>query len=148
MISDPRFAEGDAVLIVKLRKVGVVVEVLAHDRYRVAISSVTILCKASELAASSERPKPKTAVPEYLKPRRTPPPSTIDLHGLTVDEATRKLEVWLSDVIMAGLHQVKVVHGLGSGRLQNATHELLRRVPTVRAFKVSEFNPGETDVYL
>jgi DNA mismatch repair protein MutS2 len=107
-----------------------------------------MICKALELSASSERPKPKQEVPAHLQPRRTPPPATIDLHGLTVDEATRKLEVWLSEAIMAGLHQLKVVHGLGSGRLQDATHALLRRVPTVRAFKVSDFNPGETDVYL
>jgi DNA mismatch repair protein MutS2 len=147
-MNQPRFAEGDAVFVTKLGKVGLVIEVLTHGRYRVAISSVTTICDGSEITASSARPKPKAEIPAHLQPRKTIPPSTIDLHGLTVDEATRKLEVWLSEVIMAGLHQAKVIHGLGSGRLQVATHALLRKVPTVRAFKVSDFNPGETDVYL
>lgn len=147
-MESPRFAEGDAVLVVKLGRIGLVVELLPRRRYRVALSSATMICKGSELTASSQRPKPKEEIPAHLQPRRTPPPSTIDLHGLTVDEATRKLEVWLSEAIMAGLHQVKVIHGLGSGRLQDATHALLKRVPTVRAFRVSDFNPGETDVYL
>jgi DNA mismatch repair protein MutS2 len=147
-MSEGRFCEGDCVLVAKLRKSGTVVEVLANNTYRVALASITVLCRHSELSPSTDIPKAPEPIPSHLQPRRSAPPATLDLHGLTVDEATRKLEVWLSEVIMAGMHQVKVVHGLGTGKLQDATHAVLRRVPTVRAFRVSDYNPGETHIYL
>jgi DNA mismatch repair protein MutS2 len=147
-MSESRFREGDFVIVNKLRRPGVVVELLGHKTYRIAFAGITILCKEAGLSPSSDAPAPKEPTPPHLQVRSPKPPAALDLHGLTVDEATRKLEVWLSKVIMAGVTQVTIVHGIGSGRLQSATHALLKRIPAIRAFRVSESNPGETRVYL
>jgi DNA mismatch repair protein MutS2 len=67
---------------------------------------------------------------------------------LTVDEAIRKLDQWLDSVVLSDLYQAKVIHGLGTGRVQSAVHEYLRRIKAVRHFKINEWNAGETDIYL
>lgn len=149
-MSTHRFREGDVVQVSTLRKVGTVIETLHGGSYRVAVGPLTIVCKASELSPGprNETPRPaKKLLVQQARPS-SKPSTTLDLHGLTVDEATRRLEQWLSDVIVAGVSQVKVVHGLGTGRVQRACHELLSRLPVVRAFRVNDANPGETDVYL
>jgi len=42
----------------------------------------------------------------------------IDLHRLTVDEAIPKLDDFLHTAFQAGLYQVWVIHGKGSGILR------------------------------
>jgi DNA mismatch repair protein MutS2 len=141
------YREGEIVHVKPLRKDGTVCEVLGGKRYRVAVGSMVLACSADDLTTPNGRPAERTSAPVNL-PKVSPPPESIDLHGLTVDEAIRKLSAWLDRATLAGLSHVKVIHGLGSGRVQRAVHEQLAAMPTIRHFKINEWNPGETDVYL
>jgi DNA mismatch repair protein MutS2 len=58
------------------------------------------------------------------------------------------LDSWLDAVILSDLYHVKVVHGLGTGRVQRAVHERLQNFKAVRRFAINQHNAGETDVYL
>ena len=49
----------------------------------------------------------------------------IYLRHLTVDEALLKLDKYLNDAFMAGLYQVRIVHGKGTGTLRQAVREQL-----------------------
>lgn len=145
------FAKGQHVSVLRLKRSGTIVDCLGGNRYLVALGSLTVSCSTSELTpvlGSPATSPTSTKASVTITPVVAKPPATIDLHGLTVAEASRRLETWLSQVIVAGLHQVKVIHGLGTGRLQEATHNILRSVSTVRSFRVNEWNPGETDVFL
>jgi DNA mismatch repair protein MutS2 len=143
------FAIGDAVFVVSLKKAGLVTEVLRGDSYRVTVGSLSMVVTRGDL---TEAPSSKECASERVSFPRIPKGSrvstTIDLHGLTVDEAVRKLESWLNECIIAGHGAVKVVHGLGSGKVQRAAHETLQRYSAVRAFRINDLNPGETDVYI
>jgi len=44
----------------------------------------------------------------------------LHLRRLTVDEALIKLDRCLNDAFMAGRHQVRVIHGKGTGKLRQA----------------------------
>jgi DNA mismatch repair protein MutS2 len=147
-MSAQRFNEGDGVHIISLKKEGVVQTVLGGGKYRVAIGSLTLTCAGRDLIpTSSPRPLPTTTPPTRTTtyPR---PPQSLDLHGLTVDEAIRKLDAWLDAVILSDLSHVKVIHGLGTGRVQRAVHERLQSFKAVKRYAINQFNPGETDVYL
>jgi DNA mismatch repair protein MutS2 len=144
---------GTPVTVKKLRQTGVITAVLSGRRLRVLIGSLSITCGRDEVdpvPASKKGAKPrKASTPLRLKrPPGAPPSSTLDLHGLTVAEATRKLESWLDRVILADLSHVKVIHGLGSGKIQRAVHDSLAAISAVRHFQVNNSNPGETDIYL
>ncbi len=54
---------------------------------------------------------------------------TIDLHGLTVDEALRRLQ---GPLYSNRFRSIRVVHGRGSGALKNAVRAALRDCPLVR----------------
>ena len=144
-----QFREGDTVTIVALKKDGVISEVLGGGKYRVAVSSLQFTCSAKELLPSQPAaPRPRLTEQKVLMKNQPRPPQTLDLHGLTVDEAIRKLDQWLDSVVLSDLYQVKVVHGLGTGRVQAAVHQHLRSIKAVRNFKINEWNAGETDIYL
>jgi DNA mismatch repair protein MutS2 len=144
----PVFQVGDPVTIRTLKKSGIVVEQLGSGSYRVAVGSLIYKASQADLErAVAQKPKDQGGVVATTA-RRSSVASSLDLHGLTVAEAVSKLEIWLNDAIVSGHKQVKVIHGLGSGRVQQATHEALSRYPAVRAFRVNDANPGVTDVYI
>lgn len=72
---------------------------------------------------------------------------SLDLHGRSVEQALHEIEYFISDAVMANLGQVEIIHGLGSGKVQRATHGFLKKCGVVRAFKLKEGNPGTTVVF-
>ena len=70
----------------------------------------------------------------------------INILGCTVDEGVFKLEKYLDDVMIAGLENVRIVHGKGTGALRKGIHDYLRRQPFVKSFKLAELGEGDTGV--
>ena len=140
--------EGASVVVKALKKIGVVEAVLGGGKYRVAVGSLKITCSERELEASSTPPSSSPPGTPATRASRPKPSSSLDLHGMRVDDAIRKLDQWLDDVILSELSFVKVVHGFGTGRVQEAVHRHLATLKVVRHFRINDRNPGETDVYL
>lgn len=65
----------------------------------------------------------------------------IHLRAKRAEEAEEELIKFLDEAVLAGLHQVRIVHGKGEGILRKLTHELLRKYRDVRSFRDGE--PGE-----
>jgi DNA mismatch repair protein MutS2 len=65
----------------------------------------------------------------------------LHLLGRTTDEARDLVEAYLDDAFLAGLAQVRLVHGKGTGALRKAVRELLATHPLVETFRDGE--PGE-----
>ena len=73
----------------------------------------------------------------------TPSPSSeVHLRHLTVDEALLKLNKYLNDAFMAGLWQVRVVHGKGTGTLRLAAHRALAKHPLVKSYRLGGYGEG------
>jgi len=72
----------------------------------------------------------------------TTPPNEVHLRRLTIDEALIKLDQFLHDAFMAGLYQVRVVHGKGTGTLRQAVREKLARHPLVKSYRPGEYGEG------
>ena len=76
----------------------------------------------------------------------SPPSGEIHLRRLTVDEALIKLDKYLNDAFMAGLWQVRVVHGKGTGTLRLETHRTLARHPLVKSYRLGGYGEGGVGV--
>jgi DNA mismatch repair protein MutS2 len=72
---------------------------------------------------------------------RTIPPE-IHLIGRTTDEARDLLEKYLDDAFLAGLAQVRIIHGKGTGALRRAVEELLVSHPLVTSHRTGESHEG------
>ena len=62
------------------------------------------------------------------------------------DEAESALQKFLDRALLAGLNQVEIIHGKGTGALQKLTQEVLRTTPGVRSFHYENFDSGGTGV--
>lgn len=147
------FHAGDPVHIVAFGK-GVVREVRNAGRYLVEVKGRSMVVDANQLTPVEKRKRglksaiaePSLDIPEGLA--RGHAPASLDLHGKTVHEAVAALDSFLNDAILAGLAEVRVIHGRSGGRLKAAVHSRLEVLPPVREFRVDSANPGVTVVSL
>ena len=65
---------------------------------------------------------------------------------MTVDEALFKLDRYLNDAFMAGLYQVRVIHGKGTGTLRQAVRRQLTGHPLVKSYRPGDYGEGEAGV--
>jgi DNA mismatch repair protein MutS2 len=68
--------------------------------------------------------------------------SSLDLRGARVDEALDALGRYLDDASLAGMDQVTIIHGLGTGALRDAVREVAGSHPLVRSFRAGERGEG------
>ena len=68
--------------------------------------------------------------------------SSLDLRGARVDEALEALSRYLDDAALAGLDQVPIIHGLGTGALRDAVRAQPRDHPLVKSFRAGERGEG------
>ncbi len=64
------------------------------------------------------------------------------LRRLTIDEALLKLDKYLDDAFMAGLYQVRIVHGKGTGALRQVARQQLAKHPLVKSFRPGGYGEG------
>ena len=68
--------------------------------------------------------------------------SSLDLRGARVDEALEALSRYLDDASLAGLEQVTIIHGLGTGALRDAVRAQAGSHPLVKSFRAGERGEG------
>jgi len=66
----------------------------------------------------------------------------LDLHRLTVDEALYRCDSFLHEAYSAGLYQVIIVHGKGTGTLRDAVRSYLSQHPLVRSYRYGRTGEG------
>jgi DNA mismatch repair protein MutS2 len=73
---------------------------------------------------------------------RTSPDNELRLRHLTVDEALPRLDKYLHDAYMAGLIQVRIIHGKGTGTLRQTVRKELKKHPLVKSFRPGGYGEG------
>jgi DNA mismatch repair protein MutS2 len=152
MTGSRHFVVGDHVHVASIGK-GIVREVRNGGRYLIDVKGRHMVATEGQMtpaAARSTHPAERVDDPASShEVTAGPRPSvTIDLHGLTADEAVAALDTSLNDAILAGTAEVRVIHGRSGGRLKAAVHARLKALPVVRSFRIDETNRGVTLVAL
>ena len=143
--SKKRLKPGDKVLIASLNQKGYILEV---DQDQIALIEVGIMktkVKLSDLVPIEEENAPKkTYGRKDVRSKAKTIKSSIDLRGMTSDEAILTVEKFIDDSMLANLAQVTIIHGKGTGTLRQAIHQLLKRNKYVDEYRIGNYNEGGT----
>lgn len=69
-----------------------------------------------------------------------------DVRGLALDEALGEVDQYLDEAVLAGLHEVTIVHGKGTGILRDGIQRHLKTYPQVQSFRRGKYGEGEEGV--
>ena len=148
--------EGQEVMVVSLMQTGIVtklpdkngiVEVrMGIMPMKVSLSDLQKVDEApSVTTGKANKTKQKGKVSYNIQKTSTISPE-VDVRGLMVDEAWPVVDKYLDDAYLAGLKQVMIIHGKGTGALRTAIMQRLRRHPHVEAQRPGTFGEGEMGV--
>lgn len=70
----------------------------------------------------------------------------LDLRGERYEEAQHRVDKYLDDAFLAGLNEVEIVHGKGTGALREAVEEVLEKSNHVEDFRLGRQREGGTGV--
>jgi DNA mismatch repair protein MutS2 len=146
---------GETVFVTSLNQRGTV-ETAPDSRGEVELQMGTVKLRVPltdlrrlPAAEGSQPPGPPSGAPGLEKALAVS--ASLDLRGLRAEDAVAELDKYLDDATLAGLTQVTVIHGKGTGALRQAVRDHLSRHPEVVAFRLggeSEGGSGATIVEL
>ncbi len=110
---------------------------LEGDGPRIVVPSDDVDVVPEPLAGPAERDHGAEELRRRAAGRVAP---SIDLHGERVEAALERLSGYVDEALLAGLDEVRIVHGIGTGALRRAVREWLAQHPHVRGSR-----PGRRD---
>ena len=70
----------------------------------------------------------------------------LDVRGMLVDEANIIVDRYLDDAYNAGLGEVNIIHGKGTGALRAGIQAFLKRHPLVKGYRMGSYGEGDAGV--
>ena len=140
---------GDSVLIVNLNQKGTVVTPPNKDgeaiiqagimKINVHVSNMKLLNEQAIEIHKFESGRSGMNKAKSISPQ-------IDIRGTTVDDAVQELGKFLDDAAIAGLSEVTIVHGKGTGVLRSGVQQYLKSNRHVKSFRLGKYGEGESGV--
>ncbi len=138
---------GDSVEIVHLKTKGTVLS-LPDNKGEVQIQAGIMKMKAHLTQLKLlEPPKEKASrvLAQTGTASRTVPLET-DVRGMALDEALPAVDTYLDEATLAGLSEVSIIHGKGTGVLRTGIQRHLKRHMHVKSYRDGVYGEGEQGV--
>lgn len=143
--------------VVYSQKMGVqvkIVEIRSRTRIKVKCGSIASEVGADDLYYSKSERNQKVSRMQRAKSE----PKTkinagsfnneLNVIGQTVDEAVANVDQFIDEAVRAGLSQLWIIHGVGTGRLRAGLHAHFKKHPNVADFRLGVYGEGESGVTL
>lgn len=66
----------------------------------------------------------------------------LDLHTFRPSDLGELIPAYLAECAARGLHEVRIIHGKGTGTLRTTVHALLQRSPQVASYRLGDEHTG------
>ncbi len=140
---------GSKVYSQKLGAEAEVVRVLPQKKQaEIRMGVMTAIVNANDLLTMKkfEAAPQKKPVQISRKVERSAPQAEINVLGQTVLEGVQNVESFIDQAIVNGLEEVKIIHGVGTGKLKAGIWEYLRKDKNVKEFRSGRYGEGEKGV--
>jgi DNA mismatch repair protein MutS2 len=143
-----KLKKGETVWVEKFNAEGEVVEMIGDKKVKIAIGSAFMTVDTIDLTrkpdgkgGQRQPSKQKTSMVRASAAQGDFDPELM-LRGMTVEEALEKVDKYLDDAVLAGVAQVYIVHGKGTGVLRKRLSIYLRSHEVVDSIRIGDWNEG------
>lgn len=132
---------GQSVEVLSFGQRGTLVEKVNDQEWVVQMGIIKMKIAVEDLSPIAEAQEAKQQV--IVKSARSSHVSSeIDLRGKRYEEAMKDLELYLDAAILANYPRVTIIHGRGTGAIQQGVHKTLRSHRSVASFEFAPMNTG------
>jgi DNA mismatch repair protein MutS2 len=108
------------------------------------VGSFRIRARVRDLELRGKAAPPEVRERVVSVPRVSSPGIELNLIGQTTEEALPRLDKYLNDAYLAGLPQVRIIHGKGTGALRRVVRDFVTSHPLVASHRSGdEYEGGE-----
>lgn len=141
--------------VVYSQKMGVqvkIAEIRSRTRIRVKCGSITTEVSSDDLYYSKSERNAKVVrnrqshVEPKTKINTRSFNNELNVIGQTVDEAIANVDQFIDEAVLAGLSQLWIIHGMGTGKLRAGLHAHFKKHPNVADFRLGVYGEGESGV--
>ena len=147
--ADPKTLKaGDKVFLQSLNAEGTVLSVnQSKGEAQVQSGFMQVRCKIKELFLARKKQEKKERV-EVIRNLQERPvvPREVNLIGLSASEALQELDDFLDSAVLNNFDEVRIVHGMGTGKLRAAVQNALRKDKRIKEFRLGKYGEGESGV--
>jgi len=121
----------------------------ANGMVQIQVGIMKVTASRDELAKLKDPVQKKKPVPgkkELSAAGRASVPLQLDIRGMNIEEARLEVDRYLDQAVLAGLTQVTIVHGKGTGALRTGVREYLKGHRAVKKIRSGTLAEGETGV--
>ena len=144
---------GMTVLVKSLRKNGTLLEVKGKDGL-VSVGVLKMTVPLSQCLLVKDTPKEKPRPSQYkhnashamFVAKTESTGQEVDVRGMTTDEAIPYVDRAIDDALLAGISQVRIIHGKGTGALRAGLHAYLKGHRSVAAVALADLSMGGAGV--
>ena len=145
-----RIEPGDEVMVYSLNQRGHVVE-LSGEEALVQLGILKMKVQLSDLElvkrqAAVNKTQQPTAAASLKRTRDDRASMELDLRGSNLEEALLEVDRFLDESFLAGMGQVYIIHGKGTGILRSGIQEFLRKHKHVKSFRLGQYGEGGAGV--
>ena len=132
---------GQSVEVLSFGQRGTLVEKVNDQEWVVQMGIIKMKIAVEDLSPIAEAQEAKQQV--IVKSARSSHVSSeLDLRGKRYEEAMKDLELYLDAAILANYPRVTIIHGRGTGAIQQGVHKVLRGHRSVSSFEFAPMNTG------
>lgn len=132
---------GQSVEVLSFGQRGTLAEKVSDEEWVVQMGIIKMKIAIEDLAPIAETQEAKQQV--IVKSARSSHVSSeLDLRGKRYEEAMKDLELYLDAAILANYPRVTIIHGRGTGAIQQGVHKVLRSHRSVASYEFAPMNTG------
>ena len=128
------------------QKVIIISQPDSKGEVKVEAGIMKINVKLKDLVASGNTKEEKKKVKKTVNLNLKAVSSSVDLRGMDSEEACYTADKYLDEAYMAGLGEVSLIHGKGTGVLRKSINDMLKHHPHVKQYRLGEYGEGGTGV--
>ena len=132
---------GQSVEVLSFGQRGTLVEKVNDQEWVVQMGIIKMKIAVEDLSPIAEAQEAKQQV-IVKSARASHVSSELDLRGKRYEEAMKDLELYLDAAILANYPRVTIIHGRGTGAIQQGVHKVLRSHRSVASFEFAPMNTG------
>ena len=136
---------GDEVKVITLNQQGSVISADNKKKealVQIGIMKMTLPYKSLQKAKKDVKSTVTNATRNVIKSKSGRVKSEVDLRGMTLEEAREEVDKYLDDACLAGLENVTVIHGIGTGVLKAGITEMLKKHKHVKSQRPGQYGEG------